>query len=96
MKYYFLAYKRIFDFQGKSSIKEFWVFTLINFIVYFLIGILEGILEVDYIGTIASFITIVPFISLGFRRLNDAGINKWLFFIPIVNLVLASLKRAEN
>ena len=95
MKYYFLAYKRIFDFQGKSSIKEFWFFTLINFIIFFLIGIIEGILEVDYIGTIAQIITIIPFISIGFRRLNDAGINKWLFFIPIANLFLASLKTKE-
>jgi len=32
---------------------------------------------------------VVPFISLGFRRMNDANLSKWLSLIPLVNLILA-------
>jgi uncharacterized membrane protein YhaH (DUF805 family) len=32
---------------------------------------------------------IIPYMAIGFRRLNDAGINKFLFLIPFVGLILA-------
>jgi uncharacterized membrane protein YhaH (DUF805 family) len=32
----------------------------------------------------------LPLITLGFRRLNDAGYNKWLFLIPIAGVLLAT------
>jgi uncharacterized membrane protein YhaH (DUF805 family) len=37
----------------------------------------------------------IPFITLGFRRLNDAKFSKWLFLIPVVNLILAAFPSKE-
>lgn len=100
MKYYILAFKRAFDFKGKSSQKEFWNFFLIDCLIYILIGIFEGVSSyVDLSNNIMitySVLTLLPFISLGFRRLNDAGYNKLLFLIPIANLFFASMETKKE
>lgn len=99
MKYFFLAFKRAFDFNGKSSKKEFWNFFLIDCVIYILIGFFEGATSsIDLSNNIMitySILTFIPFISLGFRRLNDAGYNKLLFLIPIANLFFASMETKE-
>ncbi|WOC40387.1 DUF805 domain-containing protein [Polaribacter sp. HL-MS24] len=99
MKYYLLAFKRAFDFKGKSSQKEFWVFFLLDCLIYILIGFFEGATSYidlsNNIMIIYSILTFIPFISLGFRRLNDAGYNKLLFLIPIANLFFASMETKD-
>ncbi len=96
MKYYINAFKRVTDIQSKASIKEFWYFMLINIIISILIGFMRAAFGLDYIGTIYNIIIIIPFITLGFRRLNEVGISKWLFLIPFVNLILAGLPKEKN
>lgn len=99
MKYYFLAFKRTFDVNGKSSKEEFWYFFLIDLVILFLIGLVTGKISDKTLADAISFgyliITIIPFYTLGFRRLNDAGYNKYLFFIPVLNLLFASMESKE-
>lgn len=94
MKYYILGFKRYFDFNGKSTRKEFWYFFLFDVIIHILLGLLKGKFgeSVEFVSTIYSMCIIIPYISLGFRRLNDAGYNKFLFLIPIANLFFASME----
>ena len=96
MKYFITPFKKVFDFNGKSTIKEFWYFVLINIAIHFLLGLLESSINIEYIGEIFRIIVLLPFISLGFRRLNEVGINKFLFLIPFVNFILASLSKKQN
>lgn len=96
MKYFITPFKKVFDFNGKSTIKEFWYFVLINVVIHFIIGLIESLINVEYIGEIVRIIVLLPFISLGFRRLNEVGINKFLFLIPFVNFILASLSPKQN
>lgn len=94
MKYIITPFKKIFDFTGKSSINEFWIFYLFMFITAFLSAILSGITRIEYLDEIWTYVILLPVgISLGFRRLNDVGINKFLFLIPMVNLILAALPK---
>ncbi|SDX52635.1 DUF805 domain-containing protein [Aequorivita viscosa] len=96
LNYYIKPFKYIFDFNGKSSLKEFWLFFLINIIVSIFIGIIRGLTGYHTLREIFLIITLLPFIALGFRRLNDAGITKWLFLIPFVNLVLACFPKKKE
>lgn len=101
MKYLTTPFKKCFDFTGKSSVKEFWFFFIISLLISFFIGGLIGVLKkysynIEYLRNVYLFITILPFYSLGFRRLNDAGVNKFLFLIPMVNLILAGLPSDSN
>ena len=96
MKYYFLAYKKMFDFKGKSSKKEFWSFFSIDLLIFIIIGFFEGVTSHKLLANNLLFIYIaistIPFFALGFRRLIDAGYNKYLFFIPLANLFFASME----
>ncbi len=90
MNYYIEPFKNIFNFSGKSSRKEFWYFFLINILISILIGVIKSIIGVYNLGYYYELLILIPFISLGFRRLKDAGISSWLFIFPVLNLVLAT------
>lgn len=95
MNYFITPFKKMFDFTGKSTVKEFWLFFLIDTLVAGVFGFISGIFDIGYIGDAYLILSGLPFIALGFRRLNDAGYNKWLFLIPIANLILVSLDSKE-
>ena len=84
-------FKKILDFDGKASRSDFWIFFVFNVFMCFVFGILKNIFKFPGIFTVL-FIFYLNFVtlSLGFRRLNDARINKLFFLIPFVNLVLAT------
>ncbi|WP_430409003.1 DUF805 domain-containing protein [Kordia sp.] len=96
MNYYIEPLKRTFDFTGKSTVKQFWMFFLIENIIVFILGILSVKLGIDNLGDIYLILTLLPFIALGFRRLNDAGYNRWLFLVPLVNIILACIHKKET
>jgi uncharacterized membrane protein YhaH (DUF805 family) len=92
MKYIIQPFSNVFNITKKASVKEFWIFVLFYFfIVSPLIGFAKGL---DLFGNNVAMVTriffLVPFLTLGMRRLNETKFNKWLFLVPIVNLVLAA------
>lgn len=93
MKYFTTPFIRFLDFNGKSSVKEFWMFLIFQYMIFTILGFVEGMIGILYFGKIYLLIILIPFTALGFRRLNDAGFNRWLFLIPLVNILLASIKK---
>tara|TARA_R110002012_G_scaffold263456_2_gene446395 strand:- start:34458 stop:34748 length:291 start_codon:yes stop_codon:yes gene_type:complete len=92
MKYFIDPFVKMFEFQGKTTNKEFWIFFIGTIIFFMALGFLRNPLHIPYyVGDTLRVILFVPTLALGFRRLNEAGINKWLFLIPFVNLILAGL-----
>ena len=49
MKWYFKAFRQYADFGGRASRKEYWIFTLCNFIVSIIV-LLPGMLILNYSG----------------------------------------------
>lgn len=92
MKYLITPYKKIFDYTGTSTRKEFWYFVLFNFLITAILSVLKSLMGFERLVDVYSILFLVPFVALGFRRLNEVGVSKWLFLIPIVNFVLASLE----
>ncbi|SET34396.1 DUF805 domain-containing protein [Thorsellia anophelis] len=100
MRYYLMALKNCFNFKGRASRSEFWVFTLVNyFIIYFLYFVF--IFSSEYNETLAggalvlslslSLVLVVPSVSVSIRRLHDTNRTGWLFllsFVPIIGTVL--------
>jgi uncharacterized membrane protein YhaH (DUF805 family) len=92
--YYLLVFKRWLDFQGRSRRSEYWYFSLANFIVAIVLSVLEGVLQIDGdefgsgpLSLIYSLVTLIPGLSVSFRRLHDVGRSAWwllLVFIPII------------
>jgi uncharacterized membrane protein YhaH (DUF805 family) len=96
MKDYINAFKNIFNYRDEATLKEFWNF----FIFYFLFNIIIRFIVKrfsmpEYIHNTYIVIVSLALISIGFRRLKNAGYSGWLFLIPIVNLILALLPEKE-
>jgi|TARA_B110000261_G_C13068325_1_gene351087 uncharacterized membrane protein YhaH (DUF805 family) len=92
MKYIITPFKKMFNIKDKANIKEFWTyFTFLIFLISPLIGFIDGlsVIHKNYIIAFNIFF-LIQFTTLGFRRLNETKFNKWLFLIPIVNLILAA------
>ncbi len=92
MKYFIQPFRHVFNITEKASLKEFWIFVLFYvFLVSPLIGFAKGLnFFGDSVSMVIGLIFLLPFLTLGMRRLNETIFNKWLFLIPLVNLVLAA------
>ena len=89
--------KNYANFEGRARRKEYWYFFLINIIISFLIGLIDGIAGLRFgasnsngiLGTIYSLLLLIPSIAVGVRRMHDHGKSGWYLLIPIYNFVLA-------
>ena len=97
MKDYINAFKHIFKYKDESTLKEFWNFFIINLIVNVIIRFLvKRFFLPEYLHNIYSVIIFFTLISIGYRRLKNAGYSGWLFLIPILNIILALFPQKET
>ena len=89
MKYFIDALKKWKDFSSRTTRKEFWIFFLIFSLLGIPIGFIRSMFDIEYLNTIYFTIMLIPYAAAGFRRLNDVGINRFLFLIPFIGLILA-------
>lgn len=97
MSWYLGVLKKYAVFDGRARRKEYWMFILINIIVSFVVGFIDGILEI-YTGeelfilsTLYVLILFLPTIAVQVRRLHDTNRSGWwvlLIFVPILRIVL--------
>ena len=85
---------RYAQFTGRAGRKEFWLFALVNAMLYS-IASLAGETWVDLdtnpITAIYGLITIIPALALGARRLHDIGRSGWwqlFLLLPIIGWAL--------
>ena len=77
---YVKMFQNAFDISGKATLKDFWIPFLINMV-------LTSILcRIPFIGWLFSVVLIIPAITLGVRRMRDAGYNPLFILIPFYNL----------
>lgn len=97
MKDYINAFKNIFNYKDETTLKEFWNFFIINLLINVLVRFLVNKFSLpEYLYNTYTIIILLTLISIGFRRLKDAGYSGWLFLIPILNLILASLPQKNK
>lgn len=84
------------NFDGRARRREFWMFQLAVFIIFFALGIVAGILGAvaDFLGMIAGLIVmvaslaiLVPSIALCVRRLHDTNKSGWFLFVALIPFV---------
>jgi len=104
MDWYVMALRKYAEFNGRSRRKEYWIYTLVNVIIYAvlyvagLIMISQGSSTVGIalmgIYCIYGLATLVPSLAVSVRRLHDTNRSGWwllLGLIPIVGLALIVL-----
>lgn len=96
MKNYINVLKNTFNYKDKASENEFWLFYVLSFVIGVLIYFIEYRLTGEgAFQKIYTYLMLLPLLSVGVRRLRDAGFSGWLFLIPIVNIILATLPSKE-
>ena len=85
MNWYVKVWKQYTDFKGRARRKEFWMFTLVHFIILIFFGFLISYYETGFhsdedvsmivLGTFVLYIlaTIIPYLAVTVRRLHDIG-----------------------
>lgn len=96
MNWYIKVLKDFSNFEGRSQRKEYWIFWLSNFIIGFVLRVIELSADSDpssefgLLTGIFFLIIIVPSIAVAIRRLHDTGRSGWwllLSFIPLIGLI---------
>lgn len=95
MEWYLDVFKnRYADFQGRASLREYWMFTLFNVLVIIALYIFLEISDSSFIAMlflIYALASIVPSLAVTVRRLHDIGKSGWTYlfsFIPIVGGII--------
>jgi len=89
------AYKRFLrnyvNFNGRSTVSDYWWIILANFLIGFALGFVGGLLNIEgitsLISSLYSIAIIIPGIALVIRRLHDTNRSGWWFFISFVPIV---------
>ena len=89
--------KRAFDFGGRSSRKEFWMYTLFYFIFNVILTIVDRMLgwditnEYGVLTGLFMLILLIPSIAVLVRRLHDTGRSSWrilIILIPFIGVIV--------
>jgi len=95
----FTAYKRYFDFEGRSSRSEYWLFVLLNVIVGLVYtAVVIGTRAADNgpsaVGLAAMAVVMlfglasfIPSLSVTVRRLHDTDKSGWLILLGLIPLI---------
>ncbi|MDR2352319.1 MAG: DUF805 domain-containing protein, partial [Deltaproteobacteria bacterium] len=97
------SWRNVFNFNGRASRKEFWIFFLINLVIFLILSILIGFLaglvigltgqtETDFekLGILIDFLHLVIAIctlAILVRRIHDFGKSGWFILLTIIPLV---------
>ena len=88
MNWYLKCWKQYADFTGRARRTEYWMFTLVNFLISFLLNlVLVGTflgLSFYYIYSLAIFI---PSLAVCVRRLHDVGRSGWWYLIGLIPVI---------
>ena len=99
MNWYLAVMKKYTVFEGRARRREYWMFFLVNVIIYFILGFVGGMIG-GIVGTasgidesplvlIYQLAILIPAIAVGVRRMHDTGHSGWWLLFPIVNFVFA-------
>ncbi|MBQ9431713.1 MAG: DUF805 domain-containing protein [Kiritimatiellae bacterium] len=82
------------DFSGRARRKEYWGFTLFDFIIIVAIGFvshrLRGSILPTAIGSLSTFYSLavlLPRLAVTVRRLHDCDKSGWWFFIFLIPII---------
>ena len=68
------------NFEGRARRKEYWMFVLINTIISFVLGFVDGIIsgpEGWVLGVVYTLAVMIPSIAVSVRRFHDINKSGW-------------------
>jgi len=80
MSWYLSVLKNYAGFAGRARRQEYWMFALVNLIIYAVLEVIAGV-------TKSSAVTILPSLAVLVRRLHDTGKSGAWFWIVLVPFI---------
>ena len=88
MNWYLDVLKKYAVFSGRARRKEYWMFFLINLIIAFVLGFIDGIIgSSGVLGILYALAVLIPGIAVSIRRLHDTNRSGWWLLIALVPLI---------
>ena len=100
MRYYTDVLKKYVVFGGRAARKEYWMFFLFNFIILFVLAIIDGIAGTNFetsgsagaasggvLQGLYQLAVFLPSLAVTFRRLHDTDKSGWWVLIALVPFV---------
>jgi uncharacterized membrane protein YhaH (DUF805 family) len=94
MHWYFEALRKYAVFSGRSLRAEYWVFFVVNFVVYLaalFLDIMAGTFSKEMSLGLASGVyalfVLLPSIAVSFRRLHDTNRSAWWLLLAIIPIL---------
>jgi uncharacterized membrane protein YhaH (DUF805 family) len=93
MNWYVDVLKKYAVFSGRARRKEFWMYSLFNFIIAFGIGFMEGLFGeggealIGPISMVYALAVFLPGLAVTIRRLHDTGRSGWWLFLAAVPII---------
>ncbi len=93
MNWYLGVLKKYAVFSGRARRKEYWMFILVNVIIAFVLGLIDGIVGValesdqSLLTTLYTLAILLPSLAVGVRRLHDTGRSAWWLLIALVPII---------
>ncbi|MFJ9322350.1 DUF805 domain-containing protein [Streptomyces globisporus] len=91
MNWYLAVLKNYAGFSGRARRKEYWMFTLINFVIAVVLQIVGFAIDTQVPYYIYLAATIIPSLAVVVRRLHDTGRSGWwilIGFVPLVGFIV--------
>ena len=81
------CFRKYADFGGRALRSEYWFFILFQFLVVVALSIVDAVLGIGVLSTIASLAMLLPSIAVGVRRLHDIDKTGWWLLIGLIPLI---------
>ena len=99
MEWYLKGLRQYADFKGRSRRREYWMFTLVSFVVALVLDVLDYVLGLmvngfGILGLIYLVAVIVPSTAVSIRRLHDINRTGWwelLVLVPILGWLVLTV-----
>lgn len=97
MTAYIDAMRHYATFSGRATRSQFWLFTLVYFIIAAVALVVDQVLQIDPTGEaqvvtgIVSLVHLIPSLAIWVRRLHDINRSGWwllIAFVPLVGLIV--------
>lgn len=91
MEWYLKVLRHFADFSGRARRKEFWMFVIINIIIFIITIGLDNILNTTidkagngYINLLYVLTVFIPALAVGVRRMHDIGKSGWMVLVGLI------------
>jgi uncharacterized membrane protein YhaH (DUF805 family) len=94
MNWYLQVLKKYFVFEGRARRTEYWMFGLVNLIVFIVLAVIDHVTGTWHPDARAGLLSglyllavLLPSLGVTVRRLHDTGRSGWWIFIGLVPLI---------